>query len=207
MQPPVIFFIGRPRHGKTTLRQIAEQLTRLRGGSCSDVIEAFIADQRKCTVEEFRALPKEERRPLMVKVGDWLTGNVGQPEELPEAADFGYRIPSLLVRTLYHNGRNLIDGVRRRIELQEARERLEWNGVRHLTIWVDRPGEPAVDDNTELTAEDADEVITNDCSLEELKQRLVTVLDKYFPRTKAPPPPVVEVPVPTAEPAKEEPAS
>lgn len=184
MQPPVIFFIGPPQHGKTEARKQACEITGLGGASCSDVIHAFIAARRKITVAEWRAIPKEERRPIEIQAGDFLCGSIGKLEEQPvdDTVDrLFFRIPSGIVRVLYHQGIRVIDGVRRRLELDQARAHLEWNGVRSIVIWVERKGAPTIQDNTELTREQADEVILNDGSIAELHAAVLAVLKKYEP--------------------------
>jgi hypothetical protein len=183
MQPPVIIFIGAPQVGKTEARKAVCQLTGLRGGSCSEVIDQFLVEVAGLKPEQLAGTSKEEMRPLKVKAGDFLVGAFPEPEGIPEEwkAAIDYRIPSLLIRTLYMAGRNVIDGVRRPLELQEARDRLEWNGIRHLTVWIDRPDAPKIADNTALTKEHADEVVVNDGTLEQLKERLIEVLTRRFP--------------------------
>lgn len=182
-QPPVIFFIGPVGNGKSEARKIACEITGLDGASCSDVIDAFIAARRKIDVAEWRKLPKEERRPVQIAAGDFLTGK-GRMEELPVDSTIDkefFRIPSGLIRVLFHHGTRVIDGVRRRQELGEARAHLEWLGIRSVVIWVERPGAPVIPDNTELTRDDADEHIVNDGNLAALHACVLEVLKKYAP--------------------------
>lgn len=193
MQPPVFFFVGKPQHGKTTARKIVEQLTRLQGGSCSDVVYHYLATRRGVSVESLRQLPKEELRPVLCQAGDWICG-LGDP--LPEPAKNGdigaemYRSPSALIRTLYVSGRNCIDGVRRRLELQHAKDHLDWNGVMSVTFFIERPGVPDIKDNTEDLRDLADVVIQNDGTIQQLGEKLEAFLRDNF----AAPPPPAEVP-------------
>jgi hypothetical protein len=78
------------------------------------------------------------------------------------------------------NGYNIIDGVRRRAELVEARDHLDWNGVRSLVIHVTTPGKPTVADNSESLEDLADETIVNDGTLEQLEEKLRALFPKHF---------------------------
>lgn len=200
MNPPVFFIVGPVGHGKTTAREILSELTHLTGASCSDVIYAVLAALRGVSVEDLRALPKEELRPVLIEVGDWIcqTGRFN-PVEHPDAAlseavavnnpqilEQLFRHPSALVRTLYLNGRNVIDGVRRGLELSDARLKLEWNGVRSLVIHVEDPRKERIADNSEDLSGAADERVINDGTVEELKAKLAVILEKHFGKQDAP---------------------
>lgn len=193
MQPPVIFLIGPPTHGKTAARHIVCKLTGLKGASCSDIIAAFIAERSKTTYEAVMLIPKEERRPLFIEAGDWLCGMDGPLKEVakdPSVDESAFRIPSALVRALYLGGYHVIDGARRALELDQARAHLQWLGVRSLAIWVEKPDAAAPKDNTTVKKEQADEVIENNGTLDELESKLHVVLLKHFPPAKkAPAPP------------------
>lgn len=192
MQPPVIFLIGPTQHGKSEARRHICALTGLNGGSCSDVIYHWLAKQKNVSVETLQAIPKETLRPELIRAGDFLCGTIATLEEIPPGSelDSDYRIPSLLVRTLYHNRRQIIDGVRRPLELRDAISHLTWNGVRTLTIWIQDPRKEVVQDNTHVTSADADEVVSNDGDTEELKAKLAAILEKHFPVSKVPAPPM-----------------
>jgi hypothetical protein len=189
MQMPVIFIVGPAGHGKSASREIVSKITHMKGGSCSDVIYTILAARRGVSVASLREIPKEELRPLLIELGDWLCDPTAAP--LSEAAvnpidvDI-FRAPSILIRTLYLNGYNVIDGVRRRVELQHAKGHLEWNGVRAVTIHVSDPRKPAITDNTEDLTDLADNVIVNDGTLEQLEEKLIQVLDQHFPGAREP---------------------
>jgi len=198
MQTPVIFIIGHPQHGKTSLRKALEKLTHLKGASCSDVVYHFLALRGNTSVDALKLLPKEEFRPKLMEAGDFLVGKLDKMQET--AAKEGvdevmYRIPSALIRTLYMSGYNLIDGVRRREELASARDHLDWNGVPSKVVWVERPGHEIIPDNNELAANDADAIVLNDGTIEEIDQKAFEVLEKLFG-----PQPDLQKPVEVVEP-------
>lgn len=181
---PFFIFIGPPHHGKTEARKIFCELTGLRGGSTSDVIYALLATEWKTTSDELKAKPKEEIRPKLIEFGDYLCGNIGRPK-LVDGNEGGlgddrqvYRCPSALVRVLFHLGCQVVDGVRRRLELRETIDRLTWLGVPAITVWIERPGHPTVKDNTELTADDADVTLVNDGDLEAFRQKIREWIEK-----------------------------
>lgn len=183
MQTPVIIVIGPPHHGKTETRKILSELTFQKGESTSTIIYSFLAHRRQIPLAELQALPKESMRPDLIEAGDFL---VGQIDKLyldavdPKIDGAVFRIPSALVRTLYMSGYNIIDGVRRKTELTDSIKHLEWNGVRTLVVWVERPGAGAITDNTELTQSDANEIILNDGTLEDLREKLKAMLEKVY---------------------------
>jgi hypothetical protein len=197
-QPPVIFFIGPPKHGKSTARNIVCELTGLVGASCSDFIYHFLALRKKVDVSVLRAIPKETFREELIECGDWMCKvepihSLNEKAADPDIDGELYRCPSAIVRALYHSGVRVIDGVRRRTELNHAREHLDWCGVRTLVFWVQKPGGPKVKDNTDITKEFADEVVVNDGSIIELRTKLASLLEKYFAKPKPAVPVVASV--------------
>lgn len=178
--PAVVLFIGPPRHGKTTARKILSELISQPGASCSDVIYPLLAKHLKMTEAELRAMEKEEARPMLVEFGDYLCGQTHQlsvvPGGTPNEGTY-FRSPSTLFRSLYLTGIRLIDGVRRREELDEIRQILRWMNVPLVVFWVERPKAPATGDNTAVTAKDADAMLLNDGTPTQLKEKLQTWLD------------------------------
>lgn len=204
--PPVIFLVGAAGHGKTTARNLLCKLTHLKGGSCSDVIYAFLAFRKNVSQESLRQLPKEAFRAQLIEAGDFMVGRLDTLKEAPseegkEVDGQLYRIPSALIRTLYQNGYNIIDGVRRHNELGEAISHLDWNGIRSLVIHVSRPGIPAIADNAEDVLQFVNERVENDGTLDELETKLKAVLEKHFGAqpTEHPPIPIVDLPLPAGE--------
>lgn len=196
--PPVILICGPAGHGKTTAREILARIMQLKGGSCSDVVYAYLARiqgahplDNAAKVAELRAQDKEALRPTLMKIGNWLCGDVGNLKEDTSLVysenseahkdDDLYRVPSSLIRMLYHNNYNIIDGVRRRLELQHAIQHLEWNGIRVLSIFVSKPDGPTIPDNTENLSDLCDEQVLNDGTVEDLEKKLVEILVRRFP--------------------------
>jgi hypothetical protein len=196
--PPVILICGPAGHGKTTAREILARVMQLKGGSCSDVVYAYLAriqgakpEETAAKIAELRAQDKETLRPTLVKIGNWLCGDVGNLKEDTSLVyaenseahrdDDLYRVPSSLVRMLVHNGYGVIDGIRRKLELQHAVDHLEWNGIRVLTIYVSRPDGPRFEDNTEDLSSLCDEQVLNDGTVEDLEKKLIEILVRRFP--------------------------
>jgi hypothetical protein len=190
-QPPVVLFIGPPEHGKTTARKIFCELTKLPGASCSDVIYALLAQHRGIPESELRAFPKADIRPQLIEFGDYLCGSIGKLElvksDAPLREDL-FRGPSALFRTLYHAGFRVVDGVRRRLELQEIKDRMGWFGLPVLVVYVADPRKlvDAVKDNTEVNSADADFQIINDGTPTDLKAKLQSLIDSHRPKKEAP---------------------
>lgn len=175
---PVFLFLGPARHGKTTARKHFAELTGIPGASCSDVIYPLLADYLDITEEELRNMPKEEARPKLIEFGDWLCGkrdNVSFSDK--PLSETMYRGPSSLVRALYLSGIRVIDGVRRREELWDASRIFDWLNVPLMVFWVERPGADQIQDNTEVTVEDADVTLLNDSTPEHLKEKVKAWLD------------------------------
>lgn len=199
IQPPVIFVVGPVMHGKTTSREILCKHTFLKGASCSDVIYDCLAFRRGVSVQELREVPKEELRPALIEMGDFLCGQIGSLKEAPAIPNFDdqvFRVPSALIRMLYHSGCNVIDGVRRRLELQHAKEHLEWNGVRSITIHIEDPRKAKIVDNSEDLRDLADELIVNDGTTDDLEKKLVAILVKRFGPQDETPEPITVVDLP-----------
>lgn len=202
MNAPCIFVVGPIGHGKTTAREILSRVTHMKGASCSDVIYHVLAARRstpekRVSVEELRQTPKEALRPVLIELGDFICGQIGTITEVAANAEVDeslFRSPSALIRALYMNGYNVIDGVRRRLELQDAKTHLDWNGVRAITIHVFDPRKPLIQDNSEDLRDLSDNQIVNDGTVNDLEIKLKAVLEQHFPGslTDVPQVPIVE---------------
>lgn len=179
-KPPrtLFIFIGPPHHGKTLARKIFCELTGLKGGSCSDVIYAIMSHYSGKALAELQASDKEELRPKLIELGDYLCG---QRDDLPLNSDITvpdevYRGPSALLRALFHNGVHAYDGVRRRDELEHFKAIAVWLGFDSRVIWVERPDVESVSDNTEVSHVDADAVISNDGTPGDLRVKIEALI-------------------------------
>ncbi len=202
MQAPVLFLVGPVGHGKTTAREILVRLTHQRGASCSDVIYHFLAQRNNVSVEQLKQIPKEELRPKLVEAGDFLCGTLEGIHEVAKNEEVDkevFRHPSALIRTLYMNGYNIIDGVRRRLELEDARKHLEWNGVRSFIFHIHDPRKPLLKDNSEDLTGLADNLISNDGTESDLEIKLKLAVEQHLPGSfdGIEPIKVVDLPAPT----------
>lgn len=178
--PAVVLFIGPPRHGKTTARKILSEMVGQPGASCSDVIYPLLSKHLKMTEAELRAMDKEEARPMLVEFGDYLCGTTQHLSVVPGGTPgpgVYFRSPSTLFRSLYLAGVRFVDGIRRKEELDEVRQILQWLNVPLVIFWVERPGSPTTNDNTAVTAKDADITLLNDGTPTQLKEKLQAWLE------------------------------
>ena len=154
------FLIGRPQHGKTT---VSKYLSKLRGepyGSTSDYVYVLLARKLGTTVEELKQRPKESIRPLMVVEADALCDVT----------------PTGLVDGLVASGVRIIDGIRRRKELQMSVKKLQDQGHTVHVWWISNPRQAEILDNTAVTVEDAQACVVNDGSFELLYQKIDRML-------------------------------
>lgn len=176
---PLFIFIGPPHHGKTTARKLFCELTGLQGASTSDVVYALLSAHKGVEEKDLRVLDKEVIRPELVDFGDYLCGSRDSMPDKPVEEDY-FRAPSALVRNLFHCDYRVVDGVRRQAELKEARFVMEWMGIQTVVFWIERPGADTVKDNTAVTSADADVIIVNDGTPEDLKAKLKVWLDEHL---------------------------
>ncbi len=204
---PIFFIVGPAGHGKTTVRSTICALTGQKGASCSDVIEAHLCKAKGITPAEYRKTPKEERRPEMIRYGDWITGTDGL-RDAADLTDFDkslYRAPSALVRILTFTGHTVIAGVRRRLELQQSIEHLNWAGYETKVIYVFNPRGPKIEDNTEDLRDLADHILENKGTMADLRLNTHALLNALFPEPEQPEAPETkpaEQPAPAPSPAQ-----
>lgn len=172
---PFVIIVGPARHGKTTLRRTLARVLGEKGGSCSDFLYSIwsLIDQRG--EEALRALPKEDSRPLLVALGDWLTtpaasGLENFPHHLFPGADMSWfeasRLPkpspSALIQAAYQSGIRVLDGVRRKQELDACLPYFSWFGEKPIVIWIENPRKELVPgDNLDIPPSCADEIVIN----------------------------------------------
>jgi hypothetical protein len=176
----VYIFIGPPTHGKTLARKIFCELTGIKGASTSDVIYALMARFAGVSESELRETPKEEIRPKLIELGNYLCGSSEDlsknafPGKVPDSI---YRGPSMLVRTLFHSGFAAFDGIRRKPELEEVRYIMNWLGIEVFVFWIHRENNLAkVEDNTEVEHTDATHIIANNGTPANLREKLAALL-------------------------------
>ena len=192
-----IFIIGPARHGKSTVREIICRLLGEKGGSSSDVIYHAWALLTGEMEETLRALPKEKVRPLLVALGDWLTGgkpnakgirqnvenlNTNFPHHLLEDVDpeiivgSGLCRPSAsaLIQYSLNKGVKVLDGIRRPDELTEF---LSQSTEKPNVLWVEDPRmSRVVGDNFSIPKSFATHSILNDGNLEDLETSVIFFL-------------------------------
>jgi len=152
----LIFIItGLPGHGKTTLAATLACAFDLKMGSTSDPIFQLLAQRLASNTgmgldeaeQILRTANKEILRPTLVRYGNQMV--LGDP--------------SALVQMLIARDCRIIDGVRRKQELNEALKYIVEQGFTPVVIWVQRmPPPERIHDNTEVCGLDADHVVTND---------------------------------------------
>jgi hypothetical protein len=176
----VYIFIGPPTHGKTLARKIFCELTGLNGASTSDVIYALMARFMGVSEAELRETPKEEIRPKLIELGDYLCASSNDLSKNAFANPISeslYRGPSMLTRALFHAGIRVFDGVRRKSELTEIRHIMNWLGIETHVLWVYRDEDEFITDNTEVTREDATVIVANTGTPSDLREKINTLLE------------------------------
>lgn len=188
MQRPVFIITGnRPHCGKSTVRDILVAESGLNGASCSSVVYELEALRRNVSVADLRKMDKESIRADLIKMGDWACGvlpfETFSEQEFPHR-DKVLRVPSILIRSLLFSGYEIIDGVRRRLELNDAIDKLEWMGRRMHVVHVVRPlaeGEKPIGDNGEDLSIFAQHTIQNSGTIEELTAAVKTLYKQLYP--------------------------
>jgi len=178
-----IFVVGRAQHGKSVFRKALAEALGVKGGSCSDVIYVVWSLISGVGEHVLRAMPKEQARPQLVALGDWLTATrrtfaEGFPAHLfpgcdPRALDWGglhTPSPAFLIRFSWENGVRVLDGIRREAELEAAQTCLDRLGAPPVVVWIDNPNAAQVKgDNFSISPGRADRVFTNAGTVEDLQ--------------------------------------
>jgi hypothetical protein len=159
-----------PQSGKST---VATEAARLMGTTWinSSAVIAERLEQRlglpAGRIAEARRLDHDAYRPALIEEGNRMAAEGTSPGV--ECVRRGYRV---------------IDGIRRRDELEAAVAEIRARGGRSLVICVRRPDAPALTDNTEAAALAAlaDATIANDGSLTQLRRRTAATLRRHAAR-------------------------
>jgi hypothetical protein len=153
----IVVICGKPQAGKDTVAKILEELTGWTKGTCSDVVYADLAETLHLPEQELREIEKEKIRHLLVAHGNYLT------RENPAA------LLDVLINLCECR---IIAGVRRIEELDTIPPHADGG----LVIWVERPDQEHIVDNTEIRAGQCDIRILNDGTIEDLKEKLKELL-------------------------------
>lgn len=182
---PLSIVIGPATHGKSTLRGMLCEELDAKGGSCSDYIYALWAYlDGKRSVEVLRQMPKEEARQRLVALGDWLTTSSptfcaqfpfhmfpGYDPSVLDRTGLPKPNPGALIQGAFNDGVRVLDGVRRRRELEAALPFFAWFGVKPFIIWVEDPRKARnPEDNLDLGPQDAEMRVYNGGDLEQLRR-------------------------------------
>jgi hypothetical protein len=199
---PIIFVVGPAGHGKTTVRRLICEKTGLKGDSTSNVLFGILELITATPENEFRDKPKEEVRPLLVQLGDVVTGHSKEiPAELLEVVPVEIRPkaisvlrsladPATLSRLIFLDGGSVIDGIRRPEEFRHAITHLAWAGYSIISIWVENPSKAKVPaDNFRLTKDQVKPhfFLENDGTLDDLEMNVEKILEKlgWAPKVSA----------------------
>jgi hypothetical protein len=156
-----------PQSGKSTVATEAARLMGTTWINSSAVIAERLEERLRLPagrIAETRKLDHEAYRPALIEEGNRMVAEGTSPGV--ECVRRGYRV---------------IDGIRRRDELEAAIDEIRARGGRSLVICVRRPDAPALTDNTEAAALAAlaDATIANDGSLTQLRRRTAVTLRRH----------------------------
>ena len=134
-----IAFIGQKQSGKSTASDFVANIV---GGVSVDTsarIYRELAEELGTTVEELKSRPKESIRQRLIEKGDMIS----------------LEHPLALIADQLDARAYCIAGIRKRDQLEALPDEVK-------VVWIEREGHnPPGEDNLELTAEDADYVVTN----------------------------------------------
>jgi hypothetical protein len=156
---------GMPRHGKSELaKAMVTRAPHLKAGATSSLVYEVLAKTEGLdpTADWHDVIPEPEQnefRKRLVTLGDAMC-DVYSP---------------LLAVGLVERGISIIDGVRRKRELKAFRAYCKLHRLSCHVIWIHRD-HPTVKDNTELGPYDADQLILNSGTIEDLDAVAVRVL-------------------------------
>jgi shikimate kinase len=138
-----ILIAGLPKHGKSYVAELLSMMLKEKWCNTSDLIK------EKCEGCQFE--DKESVRKLFIETGDRMCKDD----------------PGAIIKELLSRGFKIIAGLRKPEELKSI------SHLNPFVIWVDRPGHPTVEDNTQIGPEYADLILVNNQNLESTLQSLV----------------------------------
>lgn len=153
MNDYLLVLLGEPQAGKSTAAEIISNMTGWERGTCSTIIYNILAKLDGLPPGNWHdVIPEDQHaqtRERLIKLGNAIS------DEVP----FVYPV------ALLNKGCRVIDGVRRKTELSALSEYCYNRGVDMVPIWIGRKDRPPIQDNNELSEEDAALVIqANDLS-------------------------------------------
>jgi dephospho-CoA kinase len=155
MSRKIIIVIGRARSGKSTFSNYLSTISGIKYAGTSDVVYKYMALARNVDVEELYKIPKEELRPNLITFANALC-------EI---------YPIFLSEALIKDGCSIIEGIRRKSELEALKRKYDT-----YVVYIDRD-EGTVNDNFEMDRHDADHIITNYSDLDDLYKTAQTFWD------------------------------
>lgn len=150
-----ILVLGYSRVGKSTAAEILAQHLNTKFANTSDEIVEGLARELNISPDEIRK-KKEQYRMQLFQYG----------RRMQEADAFWPQNVQLEYA-------DILTGLRSPDEVKAARE----HGVYDVIIWIDRPGYYK-SETDKLTADCADVVIYNDGTIEDLRDKLIGLVDK-----------------------------
>jgi hypothetical protein len=147
MTKKITVVIGPARAGKTTFANWLSRQNGEKTGGTSQIVYKLMANARGCPLEELYRVPKELLRPHLIKFADSLCDIY----------------PDILSAGLLMEGITVIDGIRRREELEELARKHD------IEVYYVKRDKGTVKDNFELVEDDADFIVDNNGNMEQFK--------------------------------------
>jgi len=153
----MIIVVGRARSGKTSFSEMLSSILGLKTAGTSKIVYEVVAKARGCTVADLLALPKEEIRPTLIDVADFLCD--GKVDVLSEM--------------LYNRGYRILDGIRREEELKAIIHNHEC-----FVVYMQRD-KGTVDDNFNILPTKFMRLIENNGTLYDLQDKASDFAEFY----------------------------
>lgn len=159
LRPALIVLIGLPESGKTATGEIIAESLGWQRGSCSDFIYKLYAAAHGIPEDIARRRNKNTIRQQLIDIGDTVCDVY----------------PEFLAMGAYKQGIQVLDGVRRKVELDALKKAVP----NLLVLWVERPDHPSPKDNTSVSLADAHGLVLNNGDLEDLTNTVRDLLGNY----------------------------